>query len=1391
MTKKIDGEAIMSTQVKRFFLTLVIFTCIPIITHAATYNVEGGLNFSASFQAALTAAANSTEGDTIVLPAGTFYPLDTFIYPVPYLGIPGSLTIEGSTTGSTIISGDGTFPLLYIDYWFDCCHDEIPQSEWGPAYDSGTTLTIRNISFQNGYRDGDEEFDTYGGAIYIQTDYAPVLIEDCTFTGNSVYDYGAGALYVCTNEDTANTTIQRCSFINNQITGGSYTAVAGAMVYSYGTGTVTVTDCNFQNNDSFANSYDGDAGGLYIDTYGDVVATDNTFNDNDVNYSYDYCAGGAYVWTSGSITFEDNSLTGNSAGRSGGAFLNASGNTTTVSRNTFSQNSAWEYYGGGLIAEGDEIILTANFFSGNTAFYGGGAAEVYGPATIVNNIFANNSAAMNPSPSQDYYSGNGGALYLYPSAETTITNNTFVDNYAYYGGAIYVANGQVLNVYNNIFWGNTLAPVPGGSTLSNAADLLLGNSTPTLNLFNNDIADFYTGTATLTQDNNITLNPQLTAGTALLTSLSPCIEMGLNAAPGLAGILTDIDGDPRIADNDGNGTATVDMGADEYVGVLVYYDLSASVSGNGSVNLNPSGGTYKEGTEVEITAVPSSGWQLAGWSGDLSGTTNPETITMDRDKTVTATFTEIPYYNLTVTTSGQGTVSIEPPNGPYEEGSKVTLTANFGEGYQFDGWSGDFSGMDNPLTITMDTDKNITATFSEIPPEQYILSISTVGSGMITPDTAAGTYDDGAVLSLTAVPDSGWQFAGWSGDLSGTDNPASLTMDSDKSVTAIFTEITYTLTVTSTGMGTLSVEPNQDEYVMNSVVSISATADSGWLFDHWEGDVADPNMASTTVTMDSDKAVNAVFTQILYTLTMAVDGNGTVTPSTGDHIHASGDMVAITAAPQSGWLFDHWDGDVTDTSSASTTVLVDDNKTVTAVFTQITYTLSTDVVGQGIVALSPTQPVGGYAEGFTVQLGAMPDDGWQFSGWSGDLSGTDNPVQLTMDSDKSVTATFTEVPPDQYALTVYTVGEGSVGLDPAGGVYDEGTTVTMTAAPSAGYQLVSWFGTNDDSATTLTNTVTMNSARSVTATFEPIPIPEYTLNLSVISGEGSVSPAGGTYEEGTIVPVTATPAEGWQFDSWDGDVADPDAAETTVTMDADKTVDAVFVPDGDNDGVPTYEEQGPDGTDTEYSGNDDTIPDSEQENVVSGHTYNDAYYITLASPMDTAIVNAASEELPESAPEEFDFPYGLISFAIDNITEGISTMEIYLPEGQTCDTYYKYDEATDTWKEFLYDEATGTGAVIEGNLITLHFVDGQRGDQDGFADGIITDPGAPAFATEAVSAEESLVPYLLADDDDNKWYGCFISTTGTGSGSTDILAVFMLLLFASAVLPALKFLKTK
>jgi len=154
-------------------------------------------------------------------------------------------------------------------------------------------------------------------------------------------------------------------------------------------------------------------------------------------------------------------------------------------------------------------------------------------------------------------------------------------------------------------------------------------------------------------------------------------------------------------------------------------------------------------------------------------------------------------------------------------------------------------------------------------PVYYDLTIALTGSGSTDPIAGTYSYEEGSQVSVTATPASGWIFDHWQldGVDVGTENSYTVTMDADHSLTAVFTEetqpVSYTLTMDQpTGLGAVSPEVGTHTYSEGEVVTVSATADVGYEFDHWIGDVADTYSATTTVTMDGHKIVQAVFTEI-------------------------------------------------------------------------------------------------------------------------------------------------------------------------------------------------------------------------------------------------------------------------------------------------------------------------------------------------------------------------------------------------------------------------------------------------------------------------------------------------------------------------------------------------
>jgi uncharacterized repeat protein (TIGR02543 family) len=156
------------------------------------------------------------------------------------------------------------------------------------------------------------------------------------------------------------------------------------------------------------------------------------------------------------------------------------------------------------------------------------------------------------------------------------------------------------------------------------------------------------------------------------------------------------------------------------------YTLTVTIDGSGSVTKNPNQATYAYGTVVQLTAVADSGWTFSSWTGNLSGSTNPSSITMNGNKSVTAHFTQN-QYTLTVTIDGSGLVTKSPNQATYTYGQVVTLTAVPGAGWMFSSWTGGLTGSQNPKTITMNGNKAVTAHFSDSAAPQ-ISSITRVTS---------------------------------------------------------------------------------------------------------------------------------------------------------------------------------------------------------------------------------------------------------------------------------------------------------------------------------------------------------------------------------------------------------------------------------------------------------------------------------------------------------------------------------------------------------------------------------------------------------------------------------------------------------------------------------------
>lgn len=318
--------------------------------------------------------------------------------------------------------------------------------------------------------------------------------------------------------------------------------------------------------------------------------------------------------------------------------------------------------------------------------------------------------------------------------------------------------------------------------------------------------------------------------------------------------------------------------------------------------------------------------------------------------------------------TGTGTVSSSPAGidcgiscvADFTLGTNVTLTPSATTGSTFASWSGACSGSGS-CVVSMDAAKSVTATFNMIPVATFALTVNKTGAGSGTLSSTPGgiscgascnaTFNDGTLVTLSASPDAGSSFAGWSGACSGTGG-CTVTMNAAKTVSATFELIpagSSSLTVSrqGSGAGTVSSSPAGincgstcvASFTDGSVITLTANPGAGSSFIAWGG--ACSGAGSCVVTLDSAKTVSATFdTNQAGTFAVSVNktGSGSVssTPAgincglTCTANFASGASVTLTAKPDAGFNFVGWGGACSGTGTCNVTA--DASQTVSATF---------------------------------------------------------------------------------------------------------------------------------------------------------------------------------------------------------------------------------------------------------------------------------------------------------------------------------------------------------------------------------------------------------------------------------------------------------------------------
>jgi hypothetical protein len=399
-----------------------------------------------------------------------------------------------------------------------------------------------------------------------------------------------------------------------------------------------------------------------------------------------------------------------------------------------------------------------------------------------------------------------------------------------------------------------------------------------------------------------------------------------------------------------------------------------------------------------FTVTNSVAVQALSLSGDFLETAFAPTINVEI-KTV---------YNLQTSVVGNGTITINPPSGPYLSNTMVTLTPIPGANWLFAYWTNGATGNQNPLSLTISGPQNVQAVFLPIP--FYNLQTSVLGNGTIAINPASGPYLSNTVVTLTPIPSANWSFAYWTNGVTGNQNPLNLTMNSPQNVEAVFTPA-YPVTVSTPGGGSVTVNGAvinpTTYYPAGSVLTLAATPNSGWSFLGWQGDAGGTNNP-LIFTVNGPNNIVANFGT--FVATNAV-GSGQIVLNQPNPI-PFGATLTVSAVPNAGKYFVTWSGAASGTNSPAQITVTSANPTVSGLFTTLpvgSVSLGVVVVGNGAVAISPQQNY--YSAGTSVTLSAMPvPEATSFYGWAQAALGTNSPINVVMNSNQIVEADFGALP---------------------------------------------------------------------------------------------------------------------------------------------------------------------------------------------------------------------------------------------------------------------------------------------------------------------------------------------------------------------------------------------
>jgi len=218
-------------------------------------------------------------------------------------------------------------------------------------------------------------------------------------------------------------------------------------------------------------------------------------------------------------------------------------------------------------------------------------------------------------------------------------------------------------------------------------------------------------------------------------------------------------------------------------------------------------------------------------------------------------------------------------------------------------------------------------------PQATLIIEASEGGTVLQPGVGSFEINRGEVATLAVEPEEGWKFKGWEGDARGSEDTLELEMKEDRGVRAVFEPIEYSFQYGVDGQGELHVSPQRETYRHGERLFLEVQAKEGWQFKGWQGD-ATGEEPETTLVVDRDLEVSALFSPLEYTVALDVERGGEIEISPERDTHSHGETITVRASEKPGFRFSHWSGGLSGKENP-VEVLVEGNIEARAVFERL------------------------------------------------------------------------------------------------------------------------------------------------------------------------------------------------------------------------------------------------------------------------------------------------------------------------------------------------------------------------------------------------------------------------------------------------------------------------